>query len=261
MTASSSRQARTRSKTSDAGQFFGARTPFAEVPLPVLEDMAEAGNEVRHCLRVLGKTNDNVVSELLRDQGAFYEWDHYPAGDVYDAESHSQYYYHAHADGERPGEHGHFHTFQRAEGMPKGIKPLAHPDNKVSTTPGDCLSHLVGIGMDVYGQPVSLFTTNRWVTDEVWYSAPDVIRMLEFFDVDLARPSWLINRWLSAMLRLFRPQIVSLLSARDERLSAHAGAYPDVNVFDDRRLEVTAEINISIDRQVGAIDAAIQRHR
>lgn len=46
---------------------------------------------------------------------------HYPKGDVYDAETASQYYYHAH----RPeaGEHSHFHTFIRAKGIPRTAKP------------------------------------------------------------------------------------------------------------------------------------------
>ncbi|HSR70967.1 MAG TPA: hypothetical protein VLL72_01180, partial [Kiloniellales bacterium] len=81
--------------------------------------MAEAGRAVVEAHRVLARTGDNVVGELLRDHDTFYEWDHYPPGDVYDRESHAQYYYHAHPPEQRfPGEHGHFHTFLRPKGMP-----------------------------------------------------------------------------------------------------------------------------------------------
>ena len=81
-----------------------------------LEEMWSAGQQVLNCYRVLAKSNDNIVGELLKGQGTFYEMDHYPPGDVFDSETNSQYYYHAH----RGGEHGHFHTFLRSDGMPAG---------------------------------------------------------------------------------------------------------------------------------------------
>ncbi len=56
-----------------------------------LESMAIAGAEVIECQLVLAKTGDNIVGEALREQGVFYEFNHYPAGDVYDSETHSQY--------------------------------------------------------------------------------------------------------------------------------------------------------------------------
>ena len=86
--------------------------------------MHQAGAEVLECYRVLAKAKANTVGELLRGQGEFLEWDHYPKGDVVDWETHSQYYYHAHPKKNRPGEHGHFHTFLRYKGMPGGAKPL-----------------------------------------------------------------------------------------------------------------------------------------
>jgi hypothetical protein len=70
--------------------------------------------------------------------------------------------------------------------------------------------------MDAYGWPIGLFTTNRWVTNQTWYSAADTIRMLDRFLIDHAYPSWPVNRWISAMFRLFRPQIVELLERRDQ---------------------------------------------
>ncbi|MEE8227011.1 MAG: hypothetical protein V3R30_09335, partial [Kiloniellales bacterium] len=94
-----------------------------------LELMVEAGRQVVEIYRVLAKTGDNVVGELLRGYETFYEWDHYPKGDVYDRETHAQYYYHAHVVEQRfPNEHGHFHTFVRPKGMPPGIKPADVPE-------------------------------------------------------------------------------------------------------------------------------------
>ena len=104
-------------------------TDIKSLPRKQLEQMAEAGNQILECYRVLQKTEDNMVGEVLRGQGDFFEWDHYPKGDVYDHETHAQYYYHAHPPEERSKkyghEHGHFHTFLRPKGFPTGIKPAS----------------------------------------------------------------------------------------------------------------------------------------
>ena len=135
-------------------------------PRDRLEQMAEAGLQVLECYRVLAKSDANVVGEVLHGQDTFYEWDHYPKGDVYDWETHAQYYYHAHPAEERSGEHGHFHCFLRPKGMPPGVKPAALPDTVAPGDPNDALCHLVAISMDRAGFPIRLFTTNRWVTGE-----------------------------------------------------------------------------------------------
>ncbi len=54
-----------------------------------LQAMAEAGREVTECHRVLVKTGDNVVGELLPSEGVFYGYDHCPPGDIYEHEAHS----------------------------------------------------------------------------------------------------------------------------------------------------------------------------
>ena len=86
-----------------------------------LEKMRVAGETALEIKAVLAKTGDNVVGELLRDKGTFYEWNHYPDGDVYDKDSGSQFFYHAHPADLRVGEHGHFHTFMRPAGMPDHV--------------------------------------------------------------------------------------------------------------------------------------------
>ena len=101
---------------------------FSHLSRKRLEAMAEAAEMVVDCHRVLAKTGDNIVGELIKDIETFFEWDHYPDGDIFDPETYSQFYYHAHAAEERKGEHGHFHTFLRPGGMPKGVKPAPLPD-------------------------------------------------------------------------------------------------------------------------------------
>ena len=171
--------------------------------------MLAAGQEVYECNRVLHKVSANVVSEVINTGETFYEWDHYPDGDVYDDETHSQYYYHAH----RPegGEHGHFHIFQRRKGIPTEIQPVANDSDEEWPDDDDNICHLIAIAMDNKGFPITLFTTNRWVTGENWYKADDVISLLDSFDIDHAWPSWPTNRWITAMVKFFRPQIEQLI--------------------------------------------------
>jgi hypothetical protein len=172
---------------------------FTKLSRAELERMAAAGREIQDCERVLRKTSDTIVSETLRGAEIFYEWNHYPDGDVYDPESHAQYFYHAHPPARRgPKEHGHFHTFLRPRGMPPGATPLMLPELAIADVPAapadhilapvaqpnqggnnDKLSHLIAIAMDASGAPIRLFTTNRWVTGETWYAASDVHGMLD----------------------------------------------------------------------------------
>ncbi len=232
-----------------------AKNPLAALDRSQLETMRAAGAEVRECRRVLLKGDLNVVGEMLRGQGAFVEFDHYPADDVFDAETHAQYYYHAHRGSE--GEHGHFHTFLRAAGMPPGVAPADNLGIEPWPTGEEALSHLIAVSMDAYGEPIGLFTVNRWVTGDTWYAAADVIRMLDRFDIDHAHPSWPANRWLGAMLRLFRPQIEALILARDEVVAAWARSHPAVDVFEDRELEITSQLAISVEEQIAAVEAAL----
>lgn len=230
---------------------------IAALPTDRLREMAAAGADVVECHRVLANTGGNIVGELLRDIETFYEWDHYPAGDVYDTETHSQFYYHAHPQELRSHEHGHFHTFMRPLGMPKGIRPAMVADFKMPDDENDALSHLIGISMDKYGVPIRMFTTNRWVTGEIWYEADDVRAMLDYFVIDHAQPSWPVNRWVSGMVRLFRPQIASLIDARDAAVAQWVDAYPNRNVYEDEDLEITSMMDISIDTQIATVTAAL----
>lgn len=234
-----------------------AGSNLANLSVEELEVLSLAGEQVRECYRVLNKANTNIVAEVLKGQGEFYEWDHYPKGDVYDRETHSQYYYHAHPPETRVEvtgpEHGHFHTFVRPNGMPKGIKPAPVADYKKLDAPNDELTHLVGISMNRQGFPIRLFTTNRWVTGETWYTCDDVLRILDVFEMDHAYPSWPVNIWITAMLRLFRPQITQLMMDRDQAVASWADMNPDESPYEDRKLEIASFLDISVDEQIAEV--------
>ncbi len=232
---------------------------LAHLPLAQLLVMQQAGREILDSYRVLKKAGLNIVGEVLRDSQnkgeTFYEFNHYPDDDVYDRESHAQYYYHAHRS--KTGEHGHFHCFLRPKGMPDGVAPIEYPATDPWPQGDEALSHLVAIAMDSYGFPTTLFTTNRWVTAEAWYPAEQVIAMLDHFVIDHAFPSWPVNRWISAMFVLYRPHIEVLLKKRDEIVWAWANAHPGEDVFEDRALDITSQIDISVEDILGRIEREI----
>ncbi len=234
---------------------------LADLGVEELAKMVVAGEQIRECYRVLRKGNTNVVAEVLKGQGDFFEWDHYPKGDVYDRETCSQYYYHAHPPETRVAiygpENGHFHTFVRPKGMPKGIRPAPVSDYKKLDAPNDELTHLIGVSMDRQGYPIRLFTTNRWVTGETWYACEDVLRIMDVFEMDHAYPSWPVNIWITGMVRLFRPQISSLINQRDEAVADWVREKPDASPYEDRELEITSFLDVSVDKQLAAVRRAL----
>lgn len=221
-----------------------------------LKEMHAAGLEILECYRLLEKAGANVVGQCLAHQGTFYELEHYPKGDVFDEEFGAQYYYHAH----RPdlNEHGHFHTFIRAEGMPVGVRPVEMPANTPRPLGEEAVCHLIAISMDAHGYPTHLFTVNRWVTNETFYSAEDTLRMVERFKVEHVYPCLATNRWISAMLKLFWPQIRQLLHERDRVIAEWQRKYPDRNVHEDRELEIPSRMAIDVDQQISLLEAALK---
>lgn len=217
--------------------------------------MADAGVNIVDCIRDLHERGSNLVIEVLRGNGEFTEWDHYPPDDVRDPKSHAQYYFHAHPpdDREMP-DYGHFHTFMRPKGMPPGIRPAEVKDLILPSGENDALSHLVAISMTPTGMPERLFTTNRWVTGETWYKASDVVAMLDHFVIDLDHPSRLFNQWLTAMFVLFRPQIALLLQQRDQAIEHWQAQHPGSNVFEDRGLEITSSMRICLHDHISWLD-------
>ena len=223
---------------------------------PRLKDMAAAGDEILEAYRVLRKANTHVVGQVLAHQGTFYEEDHYPKGDVYDDETKSQYYYHAHRRESR--EHGHFHTFVRAGGIPASIKPAPYDGPADQPLGKDAICHLVAISMNGPGFPIGLFTVNRWVTGETFYSAADTLKIASRFKVDHVYPCLAVNRWITAMLRLFRPQLGALLVERDRLIAEWTRRHNDRDAYEDRELETISSLPIDVDQQIAAVHVALR---
>ena len=180
--------------------------------------------EVAFCEELLAKGGLNVLSETFRDSGdGITVWEHYPQGDVFDPASGAQWFYHCHPATEG-GEHGHFHCFLRPDGREGPIH------------------HLIAIGVDAYGRLLRLFTVNQWVVGDDWLDAEGTIALLPRFDVQMPRPSYLVNRWLTGILAAYEDEIAALIRRRDAVLAAHGAA--EENPREDRALEVTSELRL-----------------
>ncbi len=210
--------------------------PLEALPENDLENLRSAATVVVETSGALARRDTNVVGVLLPETGAFHVRRHYPPGDVRDPAAGTQYYYHAH----RPGEHGHFHSFFRRTAL-AGVEPITAVGG--DSGGGAALSHLVAIGMDAHGVPIRLFTVNRWVVHDTVYPAAALIDRLPAFRIAQdAGGHPVTNRWITAMVALFRPQIEQLLLARDRRLAEALGD----TVFEDRTLEVLSSCPVSV---------------
>jgi hypothetical protein len=178
--------------------------------------------EIAFCEAVLAKGGLNVLSETFQGVDSITAWDHYPQGDVFDPASNAQWFYHCHPAEEGAVEHGHFHCFLRPDG------------------PGGPIHHLAAIGVDGQGRLLRLFTVNQWVVGDDWADAESTIALLQGFDMQMPRPSYLVNRWLTAIFVAYQAEIADLIRQRDLTLAAHRPP-EDIAVRDDRGLEVTSE--------------------
>ncbi|HZT87251.1 MAG TPA: hypothetical protein VFA12_04725 [Stellaceae bacterium] len=226
---------------------------------------------IRECRVALAARGGSIVGEATEGAAAIADWRHYPDGEIYDPESHAQYFYHRHPQRE-PREHGHFHLFLRTQGIPPGITPLLLPELAVANVAvapqaapvrqgqADEVCHLIAIAVDGRGEPIRLFTTNRWVTGETWYRADDVVRMLDRFRFGGRSRHDLLNCWVVAVVQLFRPQIEQLLRQRDDTVMAWRRRRRS-HVFDDQRLEVVSSVEVDLDAQLAAAEMRPARRR
>ena len=151
--------------------------------------------------------------------------------------------------------------------MPAGMAPLLLPEMTVANAPrpspsaplrrgrSDEVCHIVAIAVDGRGEPIRLFTTNRWVTGETWYRADDVIGMLDRFRVGGSEPLALLNRWIEALVQLFQPEVTVLLRNRDQAIMDWRWRWPRGNAFEDPRLEITSSFDIDLEARLAAVEA------
>jgi hypothetical protein len=209
------------------------------MPSPCVRDLPalrRAGAELLDVMQALQARGRNVVTELQPADRAMQQWNHYPADDAFDPVSGYRWYYHAHPGPLADREHGHFHLFAATSTLADAGR----------------YTHLIGLSVSPEGMPLRAFTSNRWVTNEVYAPAGAVLRKLQQFALRAPRELALVHRWLAAVVGLFRPQIGALLVERDERLQRALAQRP--NVFEDRRTTVLSQCRLDLAQQMAWLD-------
>lgn len=196
------------------------------------DQLATAAETLLSIHEALANDGICILNELLREHGEhpIETWVHYPSDDCLDPKTGAMFYYHAHHPKEwQRDEHGHFHLF---------VRPAA--DAK--------FSHVMAISMTAYGLPKTLFTTNRWVTDETLLPAAELLQLLDKrWEIARARPSWMLAQWLTALVKLARPYTEVLLERRDRAAGLHGEppASPPI-LPDDRTVHILSELRFDL---------------
>lgn len=185
------------------------------------------------------QAHGSLVQSWVRG-AAVQSLEHYPIGGVVDRRHGSQLFYHSHRSGST--EHGHVHLFWHAtrSGRRRYLSPAPTRRNGepwARTAP----SHLVAIGLDARGLPVSLFTVNRWVTGGHWFDAATTLDLVRRFTLRGVAGHGESCEWVSGFVSLYEPLIERLLHARDRRL-ARSGQLKDA--LENRRIEVVSSVQL-----------------
>ncbi|PHM20471.1 MAG: hypothetical protein CK604_05975 [Curvibacter sp. PD_MW3] len=177
------------------------------------------------------------------------QWAHYPEDDAIDASRGYQWFYHSHSPEDRPGssEHGHIHLFARRPLWGRRLRSKS--ERAFAGLCGDPVSdahtrHLLAIGFDAKGLPVSLFTVNSWVTGDLMLGADLTMELLESMELDTGHPE--VDAVVEATIRMCLAELSELMAARDKSLAAHVG--PDK--LGDSSLELLSEIAVDLDAKL-----------
>jgi hypothetical protein len=187
-----------------------------------------AARSLFDCLQRMGDQASNAVLEVLGDSREMVQERRYPRSPLVFADGRWRAYYHSHALAAAPREHGHFHIFV-ADRADEGR---------------DAWTHLAALAMDLEGQPLRWFATNRWVTSGPWGHRHALLAEIDCLQAGAGEP--LLVQWLVAMIRLYRDDLAVLLDARDDRLSKAMHNAPMEQVLGDRGLYELADIPIDL---------------
>jgi hypothetical protein len=215
------------------------------------QELTEAGRRLLAVYARLAHRGEHLLAPLLAGAPPL-QWRHYPEHDAVDTEGGFQWFYHSHAPQDRPGaaEHGHIHLFARRPLWARRLHSRAEQAFAAMTGhPADAplTRHLLAIGFDAKGLPVSLFTVNSWVTGDLMLSAPLTLDLLASLRLATGHPN--LDDVVQATLALCREELVQLLARRDAAL----GANPAARKLHDPSLEVLSEIRLELDAKLQAM--------
>ena len=233
--------------TTAAASITGAET----APKPAMSEV-EAAAIVIETITQMAQEQKPLMLRVVPQDGATF-WTHYPKSDARDKFCKSRWYYHVHAPGNRDtDEHGHFHLFLHRTQLPEGLEPKVWPPQGEDARAH--VTHLIALSIDTNGIPHSWFTTNRFVTNEFLYPADVMIEHLPDFSVDHTQEDELVNRFVTAMVALYREEIAQLLRERDQRQAELVAEYGVDAYAKESGVEVLGQIAIDLDAKLGSLD-------
>ncbi|MEM9501590.1 MAG: hypothetical protein AAF941_07055 [Pseudomonadota bacterium] len=215
-------------------------------------DKLKAAQTVIETITQMAQEQRPLMLRVVPEEGATF-WEHYPKADARDKFCKARWYYHVHAPGDRdPNEHGHFHLFLHRTQLPEGLEPKVWPpqgeDAKAHVT------HLIALSIDTLGIPRAWFTVNRFVTNEFLYSADVMIEHLPAFNVDHTKEDDLVNRFVTAMVALYREEIEELLLQRDSKHEELVAEHGDDAFNKASGVDVLSQIPIDLDAKINSLD-------
>ena len=203
----------------------------------------------------LAECGEHLLGQLVAGRSPR-QWERFPADDAIDSAGLYQWFYHCHSPEDRPGdpdEHGHLHLFaRRARWAQIAASNDEQAFHELCGRPGQDpeTRHLVAIGLNAKGIPISLFAVNSWVTGDLMLNAAWTARLLSEIVLDTGHPK--IDRMIASVVQLCQGEILQLLVARDAALATHAAD----NVLEDRTLEMLAGVRLDM----GALIAQALEH-
>lgn len=209
--------------------------PMEERKLEQLKRAYQAGKAVRECMATLEAGGSNLAKLVLNGK-AMEDWEMYPwESGIHDKKTRSQYFYHHHP---QTPEHGHFHVF------------FHH---------GKQLAHLVTLSMDDQGEPLDLFTVNRWVTGDINLPAEKLKAYLPRFKIDSQGKFRQIHDFLRDMFMLYQEEICMLLDQREQVYKNYRLAHNGDQPYEDRDLDITSSLPVNLDAQIESLEAELRR--
>ncbi len=209
-----------------------------------------AGSRLLETYAGLAQRGAHLFGELLGGQTPK-QWNHYPDDDAIDQGTGFQWFYHSHSPEDRPGafEHGHIHLFARRKLWSRRLHSVREIEfGKLgSGASNPNTRHLLAIGLDAKGVPVSLFTVNSWVTGDLMLTAKTTADLLDRIRLDTGHPD--VDAVVESLVRLCRVEIRTLLAQRDSAL----WAWPTPAVLTNERLDVLSELPICIDAKLAGL--------
>lgn len=212
------------------------------------QTMRRAGLRLLDTYADLARTNKHLLSDVLSGQMPV-QWAHYPMDDAIDEKSGYQWFYHTHGTEDRRVDHahGHIHLFAKRSLWSRRLQSKHEKAFQMlcGSTPllaNTC--HLLAIGFDAKGLPVSLFTVNRWVTGDALLSRQLTLNLLQKMQINSGYLH--VDAVITSVIQLCFDEITALMTMRDKSLADCKAPDP----LNEQQLEILSETQIDLDEKM-----------